>query len=409
MRAAAREAQSSANKSNLSRPGGLAALQRKREFQSVDADDAVEDDSSFCSKKSFYFLFPPRLTIAELVSVIALAPLYGFFVTYLCHPATVEEVYPDDDSMQTRCFVLSIIVVFFSSYSLLSLPIPEHTPYGTDDSFSLFSHHYQRIYYQILFSVVLLNAEKGSKGGIALDLLVPGLYWANFIVLLLQMFGWLSNPFVTLLYFLEQAEILLFGGTARASDLRIIISFAVNTLLVVIFTHTDVSSDANLTIIYALLAFLTSKNYMHTLGLKKPFHIENEEMARQRATANIVFRDLKTSPENAIQKRSESQICSIKTIIFNAVHLAVVFAAVIVFQILFLAADDPSQIVLDWTKNVSGQDRRSFIVTFSYIGSGLGLVIFIVSALSKRLLCRCIPSANLKLPSEITRIGTLLM
>ena len=101
-------------------------------------------------------------------------------------------------------------------------------------------------------------------------LFAPGIFWANFIILLLQMFGWLSNPFVTLLYMLEQTEILLFGGTARASDLRIIISFVVNATLIAIFTHTDIATDANLTIVYVIAAFLTSKNYMHTLGLKKP-------------------------------------------------------------------------------------------------------------------------------------------
>ena len=73
---------------------------------------------------------------------------------------------------------------------------------------------------------------------------VPGIYWANFFILVLQMIGWLSNPFVTLVYLMEQAEILLFGGTARASDLRILISFAINSLFVIIFTHSDVATDA---------------------------------------------------------------------------------------------------------------------------------------------------------------------
>lgn len=44
------------------------------------------------------------------------------------------------------------------------------------------------------------------------------------------------------------------------------------------FTYTDVMSDADLTIVYALFAYITSKNYMHTLGIKKPYEIENEEM-----------------------------------------------------------------------------------------------------------------------------------
>jgi len=128
-------------------------------------------------------------------------------------------------------------------------------------------------------------------------LLVPGIYWANFVILLLQMIGWLSNPFVTLLYGIEQVEILLFGATARASDSRILISFVVNVLVLVLFTKTELGSRADLTIVYAVAAYATSKNYMHTLGLKKPFKIENEEMIRQKAQADIVFANLEANPQ----------------------------------------------------------------------------------------------------------------
>ena len=74
--------------------------------------------------------------------MIFLAPLYGFFATYLCHPATAEEVYPEDDGKKNLCMALALVVVILSSYSLLSQPIPEVTPYGTDDSFGIFSYHY---------------------------------------------------------------------------------------------------------------------------------------------------------------------------------------------------------------------------------------------------------------------------
>jgi len=167
--------------------------------------------------------------------------------------------------------ILALVVVLFSSYSLLSLPIPELTPYGTDDSFSLFSHHYQRLYYQVAISGVLLWAEKGPETSVVMWLFVPDIYWANFFILVLQMIGWLSNPFVTALYFMEQGEILFFGGTARASDLRILVSFLASCLIVVVFTHSDISLNSDLTIVYALAAFFLSKNWMHTLGLKKPF------------------------------------------------------------------------------------------------------------------------------------------
>ena len=148
-----------------------------------------------------------------------------------------------------------------------------------------------------MISIVLLIAEKGSDDGIVMYLFVPGIYWANFVVLLLQMVGWLSSPLVTGLYMMEQTEILFFGGTPRASDLRILVSFIVTTAFIVVFTHTDVSTDANLTVIYAAVAYLLSKNYLHTFGLKQPYKIENEEMVRQRNHADIVFADLEVSGE----------------------------------------------------------------------------------------------------------------
>jgi len=40
--------------------------------------------------------------------------------------------------------------------------------------------------------------------------------------------GLLNNPFVMLLYFMEQCNIFVFGGSARASDLRILLWFSIN-------------------------------------------------------------------------------------------------------------------------------------------------------------------------------------
>lgn len=62
---------------------------------SIPQDD--DNDDKFFSKKTFFFLVPPRTSIAELVTVMMLAPLYGWFATYLCHPASAAEIYPEDE------------------------------------------------------------------------------------------------------------------------------------------------------------------------------------------------------------------------------------------------------------------------------------------------------------------------
>ena len=65
--------------------------------------------------------------------------------------------------------------------------------------------------------------------------------------------------------------------------------------------------------------------------------------------------------------------------------------------------------MFDWTNSDLGQDRQSFVTTFSYIGCTLAVVLFIIGSLSKRVICRCIPSLGLQLPSIVTRVGTIIM
>ena len=73
--------------------------------------------------------------VIELLTVIVLAPAYAGLMIYMIHPDTVGE-----DGLILQ--IVTCIIILFSSYSLISMPIPESTPYLTNDSFSLFSHHY---------------------------------------------------------------------------------------------------------------------------------------------------------------------------------------------------------------------------------------------------------------------------
>ena len=99
----------------------------------------------------------------ELLVVLMLIPIYGYLATYMCHPSTSGTEYMDGLSLSYEpngnYQALAYIVVFFSSYSLIGAPIPENTPYGTDDSFSLVSHHYQRILYQIIVIGITLGLD----------------------------------------------------------------------------------------------------------------------------------------------------------------------------------------------------------------------------------------------------------
>jgi len=119
------------------------------------------------------------------------------------------------------------------------------------------------------------------------------------------------------------------------------VSFLVNCVFVVVFTHTDVKSDANLTIVYALVAYVTSKNYMHTFGLKKPFKIENDDMVKQRSHADIVFDGLEGGIDKA-QLQKDKNSCTTITKVFNGVESVLILAAAILAQALFIEENDPT-------------------------------------------------------------------
>ena len=59
-------------------------------------------------------------------------------------------------------------------------------------------------------------------------------YLAQVVVLALQMLGLLGNPLVTLLYLLEQWDIICMGSSPRASDIRIVMSALTNAGLIFI-------------------------------------------------------------------------------------------------------------------------------------------------------------------------------
>lgn len=128
------------------------------------------------------------------------------------------------------------------------------------------------------------------------------------------MIGMLGNPFVLLLYLMEQCEIFVFGGSARASDLRIFLYFVINVgLVLVCFFSTQA-------LLIPVLGYVASNNFWWDLGTVKPFNIVNEQLMQSKALAGIVFADLK-SPVG-VPAKSKCYISSL--IIIKIVELCIV-------------------------------------------------------------------------------------
>lgn len=104
------------------------------------------------------------------------------------------------------------------------------------------------------------------------------------------MFGSLSHPVVTLLWVLEQISVHLYGGTPRASDLRIVLSFLIQSLFIAIpFIIVQESTGSLPKILLVLLAFLSSQNILFSIGINVPFKKVNERLQTLQNYADIVF------------------------------------------------------------------------------------------------------------------------
>jgi len=139
----------------------------------------------------------------------------------------------------------------------------------------------------------------------------------------------LGNPFVLLLYLMEQFEIFGFGGSARASDLRIFLFFVLNVVLVLVaFYSTQIW-------LIPVLGYIASNNLWWDLGTVKPFHIVNEQLMQSKALVGIVFADLK-SPVG-VPAQSKCYISSL--IIIKILELCLVTALALLVRYTTVSLD----------------------------------------------------------------------
>jgi hypothetical protein len=101
-------------------------------------------------------------------------------------------------------------------------------------------------------------------------------YIVNFIVLVLQMFGVLSNPLVTLMWAMEQADVHALGSTPRASDSRIVMSLSLNAGIVIAMYF--IKDFSNAIVLGVILAWVFSHNFTLGIGMVRPHEVINERL-----------------------------------------------------------------------------------------------------------------------------------
>ena len=177
-------------------------------------------------KSGFLFLFPAKSGAFEVLLAAVLTFVNGALMVYIVNPETTGE------DLGTR--IPHLVIIGLSSYSLFSQHCPEVAIYrDNDQELNWGSNHYQRSTYCSLLGLAVLAINEGGWAW-GSDKMVPWLYHAFIIVYFLQVFGMLSHPLVTLLWAMEQASVHLFGGSPRASDLRILVSFVITSVFIAV-------------------------------------------------------------------------------------------------------------------------------------------------------------------------------
>ena len=136
----------------------------------------------------------------------------------------------------------------------------------------------------------------------------------------LQVLGLLSSPLVTLMWWMEQMNIHMFGSTARASDGRIMLYFVATLLAVILSLQRDYG-----TTIIPIVAWVFSHNIFGSTLMKKPFVPENERLKSKKAYADIVFDNITVKPKSADTNSMTKVSCAIQSVLL--------LVAVIVFVI----------------------------------------------------------------------------
>jgi hypothetical protein len=79
----------------------------------------------------------------------------------------------------------------------------------------------------------------------------------------------LGNPIVTLMWFLEQVDVHVFGSTPRASDSRIVFSFCINGAIIIgmYFLGHEEGKMREALIMGVIFAWVFSHNALFSIGL----------------------------------------------------------------------------------------------------------------------------------------------
>lgn len=134
---------------------------------------------------------------------------------------------------------------------------------------------------------------------------------------------------------MEQAEVFVLGGSTRASDSRIVLSFLFNAVLVGLCAYLTLdweNQTSRLQWLVPVFAFVASHNVLFAFGLQKPFKVRNEQLIQQHQYANIVFANFKQNEEKSDKQWKVSFV--IKTLI------EMICVALIIFLVQSMVAQD---------------------------------------------------------------------
>jgi len=285
------------------------------------------------SQRGFLFLFPPKekwgFPGGEIVFCTLLSFAFGFLMSGLFLDLAEVFVYVGYNH-STGAVVLGYIVVSLSSYSLFSKSCPEGAVYmDNDQEIGFRSNHYQRPLYCVCIGALryIVPLSLNLAGARGEHRLAPAVLYLVNLTYLLQVLSLLSSPLVTLLWFMEQCNIHVFGSTARASDGRIALHFVFNAVAVGLGVMISFTSVDWYRMLVPILALISSHNIFGTCLIKKPFVPVNERLKSKKAYADIVFDNITIKP-----KKSPSTMTNLGAYVMQSLLILIAVIVIVVLR-----------------------------------------------------------------------------
>lgn len=232
-----------------------------------------EEDVLYQNKRSY------NLFVYKGFSKMMASLMLTYFFSFVSG-SNIYKIYrsEEDFSVIVVKIVISSFVILLGCYSLyFDVESEPSTTLADNDEFSIFSLFYSRPLYSIFILIIKFIYDNDSELGTVANLNIILIFY--FLLIWFWWNGSLGGIYSTFSWLLEYINIVLFGDSTKASDLRLFLSIAFNIIACIlstlVFLGDQIQDHHKIFVCMILLTFFTFSSCNNILG---GIHLTNKQM-----------------------------------------------------------------------------------------------------------------------------------